>query len=123
MCADRSAPFLLPANRYGKIEEGQHFGPHVLHAEIADDGRGNGGVACLANADKSSQREEPSVRLLTNTFIFSTSEGWTAPWDGVAPYRVLTWAGEVKLSLCLNNFLFIYLNCKWVFLPGGSNLQ
>lgn len=41
----------LPADRDGKIKDGQHVGPLLIDIEVSDDGGSDGGVAGLTDSD------------------------------------------------------------------------
>lgn len=65
--ADSLVTFILiiinpPADRNGKIKDGEHVGPLPLHVEVGDDGGSDGGVTGLADSDQtSSQQQDPEV--------------------------------------------------------------
>ncbi len=47
-----------PADRDGKVEEGEHLAAHVLDEHVGDDGGRDGGVGRLANAHHGAARHE-----------------------------------------------------------------
>ena len=49
---------LLPANRNGEVEDGEHVGPLALDVEVGDDGGGDGGVAGLPDSDQASGQQQ-----------------------------------------------------------------
>lgn len=52
----------LPADRDGKVEDGEHVGPLALDVEVGDDSGSDGGVAGLAHTHQAAgQEEEPEV--------------------------------------------------------------
>ena len=49
------------ANRNGKVKYGQGLGPHVFDKKITDDGRGDGGITGLTDANDGSHGHERIV--------------------------------------------------------------
>jgi hypothetical protein len=54
----------LPADRDGKVEQGEHLAAHVLHEHVRNDGGSDGGVGGLANTHHGPARHEgPEIRI------------------------------------------------------------
>ena len=65
MCFRRTVPVpyrvryrSVPADRDGKVEEGEHLAAHVLDKHVGDDGGGDGGVGRLADAHHGATRHK-----------------------------------------------------------------
>ena len=52
-----------PADRYREVEDGECLRARILDEEVGDDGRSDGRVARLADADEGSQHQEDGVEL------------------------------------------------------------
>ena len=59
----QSIQSLLPSDRDGEVEYGEHLGPHVLDEEIGDESGCDGGVGRLAHPNQAAEQQEQTVVL------------------------------------------------------------
>lgn len=88
----------LPADRDGKVEDGEHVGPFALDVEVGNDGGSDGGVAGLAHADQAAgQEEEPEVlEGGTGRQDNQSKQPWDAWRDGQTDKQRNRWTNNGK---------------------------